>query len=242
MTTSPVRDIPGALYGSRLITLPHVAAEVAAVRAFVAGPAPVLAEVGFDHGRRLSSTATHNSHWRILGLETRKRRVEEANARAHRDGLTNLLAWRMDARTVFAGVLDDACVDIVEILFPTPWWSAARRRKRLLIDDRFVADLARTVAPGGWVHLATDVPRYAAHIADCFGRSPRFDPALDPAAYAAARPSCEQRSRRQWKCEREGIPVSALSYRRLRRSGSAEAPRGRLEDPGQPGGPSSGSA
>jgi tRNA (guanine-N7-)-methyltransferase len=207
------RDVPGALYGSRLITLPHVVGEVEAFREFVGGRQPVLVDVGFDHGRRLHSTARHNAGWRLVGLETRKRRVEEARARAARDELENLLVWRMDARTVFAGAVVESTVDIVEILFPTPWWNPAHRRKRLLIDDAFLVDVARALLPGGLIHLATDVPRYAAHVQECIARIGAFE-AVSSATFEEARPECRQQSRREWKCEREGIPVARAYYRR----------------------------
>ena len=76
------RDVAGALHGSRFVDLPHVAPHVEACLAFLAGDAPVLVEVGFDHGRRLHSTARLNHDWRVLGLEVRRRRVDEARARA----------------------------------------------------------------------------------------------------------------------------------------------------------------
>ena len=199
------RDVPGALHGSRFVTLPHVVPHVERCLAFIAGDAPVLVEVGFDHGRRLDSTARLNPEWRVLGLEVRAQRVEEAVARAERDGLTNVLPWRLDARTVFARVLPPASVDVVEVLFPTPWWSPALRRKRLLIDDAFVTDVARVLRPGGLLYTATDVADYADVIDACVSRC-RELVALSVEDGLARRPSCGQLSRREWACERDGVP------------------------------------
>jgi len=204
--TGEGRDVPGALYGSRLITLPHVAAEVAALKVFVAAGASVLVEIGFDHGRRLMATAREKPDWRVVGLEIRRRRVDAAKAHALRHGLDNLFIWRMDARTVFAGVLDDASVDIVEVLFPDPWWNANKRRKRLLIDDDFLADVCRVLRPGGLLHLATDVPRYAEVIDRCLQAQPALR-AISVDEGSARRPACSQQSRRERKCAREGLPV-----------------------------------
>lgn len=197
---SSSRDIRGALYGSRLIELPHVRPEVDRCLEFLSGEAPALVEVGFDHGRRLNSTARLNPDWQILGLEVRRKRVDEANARAERDGIGNLMAWRMDARTVFACVLQPASVELVEVLFPTPWWNRALREKRLLIEEGFVADVARVLRPGGLFHVATDVGEYAEAIASELGASP-LERVQDP-----SRPACTQKSRREWACERDGIP------------------------------------
>ena len=199
------RDVEGALHGSRFVTLPHVRPHVERCLAFIAGDAPVLVEVGFDHGRRLHATARLNPDWRVLGLEVRKRRVEEAIARAERDGLDNVLPWRLDARTAFAAVLPPASVDIVEVLFPTPWWNPALRRKRLLFDAGFVTDLERVLRPGGLLYTATDVDDIAAQIDAAVGDSERFT-LLPEAEGQARRPACSQQSRREWACEREGIP------------------------------------
>jgi tRNA (guanine-N(7)-)-methyltransferase len=198
------RDIPGALHGSRFITLPHVLPEVERVCGFIQGSGHVLVEVGFDHGRRLHSTARRNPDWRVLGLEVRKRRVEEAMARAERDGVDNLLAWRMDARTVFAGVLPDQSVDVVEVLFPTPWWNPSLRRKRLLIDDAFLVDVARVLRPGGLFYVATDVPAYSDMIDGCLERSEGLV-CVSEEEGMALRPACGQQSRREWRCEQDGL-------------------------------------
>jgi tRNA (guanine-N7-)-methyltransferase len=210
--SDPPRDVPGALHGSRLVTLPHVRPHVERCLAFVSAESRVLVEVGFDHGRRLHATARENPQWQVLGLEVRERRVQEAMARAERDGLANLLAWRMDARTVFAAVLPPASVDLVEVLFPTPWWNPALRKKRLLFDDHFVADLARVLRSGGLLHTATDVDDYAETIDACLARHPEFI-RLTLEEGKALRPPCRQQSRREWSCTRDGIPWTARFWR-----------------------------
>lgn len=200
------RHIRGALNGSLLVTLPHVAPEVEALERFISGDAPVLVEIGFDHGRRLHSTARCGPTWRVVGLEVRERRVAEATARAERDGLENLLAWRMDARTVFACVLPERSVDVVEVLFPTPWWNPALRAKRLLVTDELLADVARALRPGGLLHVATDVSDYARTIDAALAGCDALE-VIDEAAGRAQRPACNQQSRREWACERDGIAV-----------------------------------
>lgn len=207
---SEPRLIRGALNGSRFIEQPHIRPEVEATRAFVAGGARVLVEVGFDHGRRLHSMARHNPGWRFLGVEVRKQRVAEAAERAAREGLENVRPWRMDARIVFAGVLADASVDQVDVLFPTPWWHPGLRAKRLLIEPAFLADVARVLKPGGILHVATDVGDYAEHIGDALHEAPLVGLPAAPDGL----PTCTQQSRREWKCAREGIAVHRWYLRR----------------------------
>ena len=210
---APVRDIPGVLGGSRLLEQPHLVAEVERFHRFTAGPEPVWVEVGFDHGRRLHSMALLNPGWRIVGVEVRKRRVAEATERAERDGLTNLLAWRVDARTVFANVVDAGSLAGVDVLFPTPRWDAAKRARRLLLGDAFLADVARALRPGGLLRVATDVAGYAAEVGAALARQSDLEP-VDDAVPEAVQPLCSQQSRREWKCEREGSPVTRFLARR----------------------------
>lgn len=205
-----MRDVVGAMHGSRWVETEQGAALVERVLAHIAGDAPVLVEVGFDHGRRLSATARLNPDWRVLGLEVRRRRVEQATERARRDGRTNVLACRIDARTLFA-VLPAASVDVVEALFPDPWVKPAHRRRRLLVTEAFLADVARALRPDGRLLLATDVERYAEEMRRCLTQTAAL---TEVAVEEVERPACDQQSRRQWRCEQDGTPVHWLAARR----------------------------
>jgi len=201
-----LRDVRGALGGSRILLVPEVAAEVARMTRALATPGPNLLEIGFDHGRRLTSTAEANPGWTVIGLEVRERRVLEMRAWAEARTLPNLHAFKLDARAVLAGALPAASLDVLEALFPTPWLEGKAARRQLVTPD-FLADAARALKPGGLLHLATDVADYADRIRDALADAfADFAPA--PAdALASRRPACPQRSRREWKCEREGLPV-----------------------------------
>lgn len=211
MSQAGGRDVRGALGGSRLLLQPEHAAALLCWHDFLAGPAPVLVEVGFDHGRRLSQTALRHPGWRVAGLEVRRLRVEQAAARAVEAGTSNLFAWRMDARSVFAVATPPASVQVVEVLFPTPWWNPALRAKRLLVDPDFLADVARALRAGGVLHLATDVPEVAVSIEAALAATPELVP--DPGA-EADRPAIEALSRREWSCARDGVPVRRWWLRR----------------------------
>jgi tRNA (guanine-N(7)-)-methyltransferase len=208
------RDIPGALGGSRILAHPEVAAVVATLHAKLLEGRPTLVEVGFDHGRRLSSTAAANPDWTVIGLEVRKRRVAEMHAWADREALANLHAFRLDARAIFANALLPARIDIVEVLFPTPW-PEGKARKRLLLTPDFLADAAEALRPGGLLYVATDVAWYADLITSASAAvstdvlaQVSVDTALE------RRPPCPQQSRREWVCERDGLPVYRFAWER----------------------------
>lgn len=204
-------DIPGAFGGSRLFDQPAWRAEAERWRAFVSAEAPVLVEVGFDHGRRLTATAAAWPGWRVAGLEIRRQRVQEAQTWAQERRLDNLLAWRADARTALGLHTPTGCLQVVEVLFPVPW-EAPSRARRLLVDPDLLTEIARVLRPGGALHLATDVPWYAEHMARAAAAVSTLR--LDPGA-AAERPAIDALSRREWKCAREGTPVHRLWYRRI---------------------------
>src|SRR5690606_6000138 len=59
----------------------------------------------------------------------------------------------------------------VHIYFPDPW-PKKRHHKRRLIQPPFVALLASRIAPGGYLHCATDWQPYAEQMLDVLGAEP----------------------------------------------------------------------
>ena len=203
------KDIYGAMYGSRLVTLPHVKPEVDAVLSFLEGRSPVLVEIGFDHGYRLLDMAKRNPLWRFLGLEVRERRVEELRSRAQCERLANLMVWRMDARTVFHCVLAAASVDVVDILYPTPWWDPRKRRKRLLVEPSFLDATADILRPNGVLRIETDVEGYGQHVATSISEVSSLK-LMDESSSLSRTPKCVSSSRRQAKSKRDNLKVYAF--------------------------------
>ncbi len=207
----PTDDIPGALGGSRLFEQPRYRAELDRCLAFIAPPGPVALEVGFDHGRRLASLAAADARTRWIGLEVRRRRVEALAAHAP----PNLLAWRADARTVVRHAIPAGRLARVDVWFPTPWWHAGKRARRMLLTLAFLNDVARALAPDGALCVATDVEPYFAHLtAQLAGWSP-----------APLPPPAPTPSRREATCAREGIAVHRGAWHPPRHSQNREATR-----------------
>ena len=156
----------------------------------------------------------HHSHtkpdWQILGLEVRQKRVEEAEQRRARERLENLKVWRMDARTVFANVLQHRTVDVVDVLFPTPWWDPALREKRLLITLDFLQDVTRVLKPHGCLRIETDVESYADSISAELKKVGFENITAENLTFAL--PLCKQLSRRQWRCKQDNLPTSGGYY------------------------------
>ena len=111
----------------------------------------------------------------------------------------------MDARTVFANVLQDRTVDVVDVLFPTPWWDPALREKRLLITLDFLQDIAKVLKPGGCLRIETDVESYADSISAELRQIEFKNVNAEQLTFAL--PCCKQLSRRQWRCKQDNLPT-----------------------------------
>lgn len=206
----PPRAEPRALYGSRLYDRPEHAAVRARVLEFVAGDAPVVVEVGFDHGMVLLEQARVAPETRWLGLEIRKRRVAALVPHAP----PNCLPFAGDARTVFHALLPPGSVDRVEIRFPTP----ATNPRHVLMSAGFVADLARVLRPGGTVFHMTDVEGLAALAASLLAHW----------SMAALPPDPPALSRRARVCRRDGLPVWQACWTVPESTAALPAPGGTL--------------
>jgi tRNA (guanine-N7-)-methyltransferase len=75
-------------------------------------------------------------------------------------GLTNVRVVQHDAFEVLTHMLAPASLAGIHIFFPDPWHKK-RHHKRRLIQTPLVSLLASRLAPGGYIHLATDWQDYA---------------------------------------------------------------------------------
>jgi tRNA (guanine-N7-)-methyltransferase len=121
--------------------------------------APLEVEVGSGKGLFLQSAAIGAPHRNFLGIEIAHKYARYAAARLAKHSLTNAVVIDVDAERVFAELLPDASLAAVHVYFPDPWWKK-RHHKRRVMNDRFVCDVARTLAPGASLHFWSDVRDY----------------------------------------------------------------------------------
>jgi tRNA (guanine-N7-)-methyltransferase len=60
---------------------------------------------------------------------------------------------------MFREQVPDASLAAIHVYFPDPWWKA-RHHKRRVMNESFLADVVRTLLPGGKLHFWTDVKDY----------------------------------------------------------------------------------
>ncbi len=95
---------------------------------------------------------------------------------------------RHDAVEVVAHMIPPASLAGVHVFFPDPW-PKKRHHKRRLLQPAFVHALAQRLAPGGYLHAATDWEDYAQEILATFARG----------AAARATPSPASRRGPSWR-------------------------------------------
>jgi tRNA (guanine-N7-)-methyltransferase len=117
----------------------------------------VEVEIGPGRGEVLLAAAAAAPERLFFAIERRARRAEALAALAASRGLSNIRVVAADARCVVAHLIPAASVAAYHVYFPDPWPKNRHRERRLFTGD-FAAALARTLAPGGVVHLATDLP------------------------------------------------------------------------------------
>ena len=91
----------------------------------------------------------------FIGIEVHAPGVGALLKRIGELGLTNLRLIQHDAVEVLEQMIAPASLAGVHIYFPDPWHKK-RHHKRRLIQPAWVARLATRLAPGGYLHCATD--------------------------------------------------------------------------------------
>ncbi|MDZ7858588.1 tRNA (guanosine(46)-N7)-methyltransferase TrmB [Sphaerotilus sp.] len=122
--------------------------------------APLVLEIGFGMGGATAEIAARQPEVDFLGVEVHTPGVGALLKLIDEQGLTNLRIVQHDAVEVLEQMLAPASLSGVHIFFPDPWHKK-KHNKRRLIQAEFVARLVTRLAPGGYLHCATDWQPYA---------------------------------------------------------------------------------
>ncbi|MEO8443965.1 MAG: tRNA (guanosine(46)-N7)-methyltransferase TrmB [Gammaproteobacteria bacterium] len=173
--------------------------------------APCVLEIGFGNGDALVRMAAAAPELNFLGVEVHAPGAGHCLLEIERLGLDNVRVLMQDAVEVLRDRLPERSLLGVHLYFPDPWHKK-RHHKRRLVQPGFVALLATRLEPGGYFHVATDWPDYAAHIQEAMAGSPAFRPLDDaaPSRALADRP----RTRFEARGERLGHPIWEAVYER----------------------------
>ena len=147
-----------AEFGDRFL-LPYAAEPLDMEQAF-GSPAPVVLEIGFGMGEATAHIAGVLPDTNFLCCEVHEPGVGALLKRIGEQGLQNIRICAHDAVEVIDHMLPHGSLHGVHVFFPDPWHKK-RHNKRRLIQPALVRKLAERLAPGGYIHCATDWQPYA---------------------------------------------------------------------------------
>ena len=122
--------------------------------------APVVLEIGFGMGDATALIAAALPGTDFIGVEVHEPGVGALLQRIAEGELGNLRIVQHDAVEVLDHMLAPGSLAGVHVYFPDPWHKK-KHNKRRLIQSPLVALLASRLAPGAYLHCATDWQPYA---------------------------------------------------------------------------------
>ena len=122
--------------------------------------APLVLEIGFGMGDATAQIARGRPETDFIGVEVHTPGVGALLKLIGEMQIDNLRLIQHDAVEVLEHMIAPASLAGVHVFFPDPWHKK-KHNKRRLIQAPFVARLAARLAPGGYLHCATDWQPYA---------------------------------------------------------------------------------
>jgi tRNA (guanine-N7-)-methyltransferase len=161
--------------------------------------APTILEIGCGMGETTAAIAAAHPQNDYLGIEVHTPGVGSLLKEIATRELANLRVVQHDAVEVVRDMIPEKSLAGIHIYFPDPW-PKKRHHKRRLIQSPFVALLASRLAPGGYLHCATDWEEYAQQMLEVLSGEPLL---ANTAAGFAPRPAW----RPQTKFETRGLKL-----------------------------------
>lgn len=139
--------------------IPHAAGALD-LNAIFGRTAPKILEIGCGMGETTATIAAAHPENDYLGIEVHAPGVGSLLKEIATRELGNLRVIRHDAVEVLRDMIPHGTLAGIHVYFPDPW-PKKRHHKRRLIQPPFVHELALRLAPGGYLHCATDWEEYA---------------------------------------------------------------------------------
>jgi tRNA (guanine-N7-)-methyltransferase len=133
--------------------------------------APCVLEIGFGMGDATAQVAAAQPGTDFIGVEVHPPGVGALLQRIDEQRLANLRIFQHDAVEVLEHMIPPAALAGVHLWFPDPWHKK-RHHKRRLIQPAFVSRLVAHLAPGGYLHCATDWEPYAQQMLEVLSAEP----------------------------------------------------------------------
>jgi len=168
-------------------------------------------EIGFGMGQATAHIAALRPDTLFIGCEVHEPGVGALLKLMGEQQLDNIRIVQHDAVEVLRHMIAPATLHGVHVFFPDPWHKK-RHHKRRLIQPPFVRLLAECIAPGGYLHCATDWQPYAEQMLAVLGAEPLLANTAD--GYAP-RPAYRPETKFERRGLRLGHGVWDLVFQRL---------------------------
>lgn len=140
--------------------------------------APVVLEIGFGMGFTTAEIAAARPDTDFIGIEVHGPGVGSMFKLIAEQGLSNVRVIQHDAVEVLRDMIPAASLAGIHVYFPDPW-PKKRHLKRRLIQSPLVSQLASKLAPGGYLHCATDIEDYGQQMLDVLSAEPLLENTAD---------------------------------------------------------------
>jgi tRNA (guanine-N7-)-methyltransferase len=180
------------------------------IRSLFGRRAPLILEIGSGMGETSVTIARAHPEKDYIAIEVHLPGVGSLLKSIDAEGLANLRVIRHDAVDVLEKMIPDGALAGLHVFFPDPW-PKKRHNKRRIIQPPLVALMARKVAPGGYIHLATDWQAYAEHMLEVLSAEPML---ANSAKDYAPRPAYRPRTKFEARGLKLGHGVWDLVFRR----------------------------
>ncbi len=172
--------------------------------------APVVLEIGCGMGDTTATIAATLPGTDFIGIEVHGPGVGNLCKLIDERGLTNLRVMQHDATEVVRDMIAPASLAGIHVYFPDPW-PKKRHHKRRILQPAFVRQLAERLAPGGYLHCATDWEEYAQFMLETLSAEPLL---ANTAADYAEKPDYRPLTKFEARGLRLGHGVWDLVFRR----------------------------
>lgn len=136
--------------------------------------APLVLEIGSGMGETTAKIAAANPGTDFLAVEVHGPGVGNLLNLIETQGLTNLRVIQHDALEVLEHMIAPGMLAGIHLFFPDPW-PKKRHHKRRIVQPGFVALATERLAPGGYLHCATDWQDYAEWMQEVLSAEPRLE-------------------------------------------------------------------
>lgn len=133
--------------------------------------APVVLEIGCGMGDTTVKIAAARPDTDFIGIEVHGPGVGNLCKLIDEQQLANLRVMQHDATEVVRDMIAPDSLAGVHVYFPDPW-PKKRHHKRRILQPEFVHELASRLAPGGYLHCATDWQEYAEFMLETLSAEP----------------------------------------------------------------------